>query len=77
MRTNGDCEQGVFVNRSVGDLPGDPGLCRDCQHSRRVESDRGSVFFRCELSQTDPSFPKYPRLPVLTCSGYQPVRSAE
>jgi len=51
----------------------DPGLCRDCQHSRRIESDRGSIFFRCELSLQDARFPKYPRLPVLQCSGYQPV----
>ncbi len=51
----------------------DPGLCRDCQQSRRIESDRGSIFFRCELSLQDPRFPKYPRLPVLQCSGYQPI----
>ena len=51
----------------------DPGLCRDCWYSRRIESDRGSVFFRCELSLQDPTFPKYPRLPVRECSGYQPV----
>jgi hypothetical protein len=50
----------------------DPGLCRDCRYSRRIESDRGSIFFRCELSLQDPHFPKYPRLPVLTCSGYRP-----
>jgi hypothetical protein len=24
------------------------------------------------LSRTDPRFPKYPRLPVLACSGYEP-----
>ena len=46
------------------------GLCSDCLHARRIESPRGSVFFLCELSVTDPRFPKYPRLPVLTCSGY-------
>jgi hypothetical protein len=46
------------------------GLCADCVHARRVESTRGSVFFLCELSATDASFPKYPRLPVLSCSGY-------
>jgi hypothetical protein len=49
----------------------DPGLCRDCQYSRRIESDRGSVFFRCDLSLEDPRFPKYPRLPVQVCSGYR------
>jgi hypothetical protein len=47
------------------------GLCADCRHGRKIESDRGSAFWRCELSQSNPQFPKYPRLPVLTCSGYQ------
>jgi len=47
-----------------------PGLCQDCVHARRIESDRGSVFFLCQLALTDARFPKYPRLPVLTCSGY-------
>jgi hypothetical protein len=50
----------------------DPGLCRTCSHARRIESDRGSVFFRCELSFEDSSFARYPRLPVLVCSGYRP-----
>lgn len=45
-------------------------LCTDCVHARRVESARRSVFFLCELSLTDPRFPKYPRLPILSCSGY-------
>ena len=69
MPTEGDGMAESFVNRS----PGDPGLCRDCQHSRRIESDRGSVFFRCDLSLTDFTFPKYPRLPVMTCHGYRPL----
>ncbi len=47
-----------------------PGLCGDCQHARRIESDRGSVFFMCQLSFTESKFAKYPRLPVLECSGY-------
>jgi hypothetical protein len=38
---------------------------------RRVVSDRASVFYLCELSKVDPTFPKYPRLPVLSCSGYE------
>lgn len=48
-----------------------PGLCEDCVHARRIESDRGSVFFLCQLALTDSRFPKYPRLPVLTCRGYE------
>ena len=50
----------------------DPGLCRDCRHTRMMESDRGSTFLMCELSFEDDRFPKYPRLPVLVCGGYQP-----
>ncbi len=47
------------------------GLCTDCLHSRRIESAHGSAFFLCELSLTDPRYPKYPRLPVLSCDGYK------
>jgi hypothetical protein len=47
------------------------GLCADCVHSRRIESDRGSIFFLCRLALVDPQFQKYPRLPVLSCPGYQ------
>jgi hypothetical protein len=47
------------------------GLCADCLHARRVESARGSVFFLCRRSADDPSFPKYPRLPVIACPGYE------
>src|SRR4030081_605503 len=50
----------------------DPGLCRDCQCARRIESDRGSIFLMCKLSFEDSRFTKYPRLPVLVCSGYRP-----
>jgi hypothetical protein len=48
-----------------------PGLCRDCRHARRITSDRGSVFLLCDLHRVDSNFPKYPRLPVLSCRGYQ------
>jgi hypothetical protein len=46
------------------------GLCATCTHVRRVESDRGSAFFLCQLALTDNRFRKYPRLPVLQCDGY-------
>lgn len=50
-----------------------PGLCADCQFMRQIQSDRGSVFYFCERSKTDPKFPKYPTLPVLRCSGYEAI----
>jgi hypothetical protein len=46
------------------------GLCADCLYSRVVDSSKGSQFLLCQLSQSDPSFHKYPRLPVLACTGY-------
>jgi hypothetical protein len=48
------------------------GLCATCRHARRVESAKGSVFWFCGRSADDPSFSKYPRLPVLRCEGYEP-----
>jgi len=50
-----------------------PGLCPTCKHMFRVEIPRGSVFIMCKLSKVDPAYPKYPRLPVLECSGYKGV----
>ncbi|MFZ0958144.1 MAG: hypothetical protein WAN60_17505 [Candidatus Sulfotelmatobacter sp.] len=47
------------------------GLCTDCHFMRVVESARGSKFYLCGRSATDPTFPKYPRLPVLQCRGYE------
>jgi hypothetical protein len=47
------------------------GLCSTCEHARNVTSDRGSTFLLCQLSLSDKQFPKYPRLPVLSCAGYR------
>ena len=52
------------------------GLCADCVHSRQIESSHGSVFYLCELSRTNPTFAKYPRLPVVSCPGYEKTAPA-
>ncbi|MGA9316036.1 MAG: hypothetical protein WBV77_15575 [Solirubrobacteraceae bacterium] len=49
------------------------GLCDTCKHRRLVPNTRGSVFSLCERSRTDPGYPRYPRLPVLECAGYEQV----
>ena len=49
------------------------GLCAACVHAQIVTSVRGSQFYLCRLSATDARFPKYPRLPVLTCVGFTPA----
>jgi hypothetical protein len=30
------------------------------------------VFSLCRRSREDPAYPRYPRLPVLTCAGHEP-----
>jgi len=40
---------------------------------RRIISDRGSAFYLCERSASDPAYPKYPRLPMKACPGYADV----
>ena len=48
------------------------GLCVSCVHARRVVSGRGSLFWLCRRSETDPTYPRYPALPVRSCPGYEP-----
>jgi hypothetical protein len=40
-------------------------------------SGKGATFWLCRRSERDPSFPKYPVLPVLRCRGYEPAAVAE
>ncbi len=47
------------------------GLCPACHWVRRVVSGRGSQFLRCGLSDVEPGFDKYPRVPVLSCRGFR------
>jgi hypothetical protein len=46
------------------------GLCEKCIHAETVSNLKGSTFTLCTLSKTNPAFPKYPRLPVVTCEGF-------
>ncbi len=50
------------------------GLCDTCEHQVAVPNTRGSVFSLCARSRQDPAYPRYPRLPVLTCPGYEAKR---
>jgi len=52
-------------------MSNDIGLCATCRHANVIQSDRGKKYYLCQLGLTDPSFPKYPRLPVLACRGYE------
>ncbi|HEX8690425.1 MAG TPA: hypothetical protein VF729_09315 [Solirubrobacterales bacterium] len=48
------------------------GLCDSCRHQQLVPNTRGSVFSLCLRSRSDPEYPRYPRLPVLSCAGHEP-----
>jgi hypothetical protein len=47
------------------------GLCDSCVHQQLVRNTRGSTFSLCRRSREDPGYPRYPRLPVTNCGGYQ------
>jgi hypothetical protein len=53
------------------------GLCATCGHARRIRSGRGSTFLRCGLSDTDPAYRRYPAIPVVECSGYDPIAAQD
>lgn len=48
----------------------EPGLCGGCRYARRLRSRRRS-FLRCDRSDSDPSYSRYPTLPVLACPGFE------
>ena len=54
------------------DTPDRVGLCASCRRVDVIRSSKGSIFYLCTLSAIDPRFPRYPSLPVRSCSGYQP-----
>jgi hypothetical protein len=43
-------------------------------HQRLVPTTRGAVFSLCERSRSEPErYPRYPRLPVVRCAGFEPA----
>jgi hypothetical protein len=47
------------------------GLCDSCAHQQIVRNTRGSSFSLCRRSKTQPEYPRYPRVPVAACPGYE------
>ena len=47
------------------------GLCARCANVQIVVSGRGSTFYLCRLSASDPRYPRYPPIPVLACAGFR------
>ena len=47
------------------------GLCLGCRHARLVSARMNNHYYRCDRAAVDPSYPKYPRLPMLQCDGHE------
>ncbi len=47
-------------------------LCETCASMREVITPKGSRFLLCQMSRSDPAFPKYLPQPVHRCDGYEP-----
>ena len=52
------------------------GLCDNCRHQKIIRNTRGSSFSLCQRSKTEPEFPRYPRLPVVECKGFEARRAS-
>jgi hypothetical protein len=44
---------------------------------REVVTPKGSRFLLCQLSVSNPDYPKYPPQPVVRCEGYQKKEQKE
>jgi hypothetical protein len=51
----------------------EPGLCAACQHAKLNETRRGTAYLRCTRAAWDSRLPRYPRLPVAQCVGFDPA----
>jgi hypothetical protein len=47
------------------------GLCEHCAFHSIVVSSRKELFHLCGKSKSDGAFPKYPRIPVVHCLGFE------
>lgn len=53
------------------DIRNSAGLCGHCTHALVRQTRRGTAYLRCALVAADSRYPKYPRLPVSRCDGYE------
>ena len=53
-----------------GKLGAEAGLCAACQHAKLNETRKGTAYLRCTRAAWDSRLPRYPRLPVTDCPGF-------
>ncbi len=52
-------------------LGAEPGLCRACTHAKLNQTRRGTAYVRCTRAAWDAALPRYPRLPITQCTGFE------
>jgi protein-tyrosine-phosphatase len=52
-------------------------LCESCRQMREETTPKGSRFLLCQLSQSNPTYPKYPPQPIVRCHGYEQKQTDE
>jgi hypothetical protein len=61
------------AGHSGGASAGPPaGLCARCCHAKLNHTRRGTTYLRCLRASWDERLVRYPRLPVLSCPGWEP-----
>jgi hypothetical protein len=55
-------------------LGAEPGLCEDCRYAKLNETRRDTAYLRCTRAAWDAALPRYPRLPVTECAGFERCR---
>ena len=74
--TNGGPATGGPDESAWRKLGAEAGLCAACQHAKLNETRKGTAYLRCTRAAWDPRLPRYPRLPVSDCLGYDQRRES-
>jgi hypothetical protein len=54
-------------------LPAEAGMCGGCRYASVKTTRRSTTYLRCTRAAWDDRLPRYPRLPVLNCTGFMPA----
>jgi propionyl-CoA synthetase len=73
MPHHGAVAQDAPGNDAWSKLGSAPGLCAECRHAKLNETRKGTAYLRCTRAAWDDRLPRYPRLPVRGCVGFEPV----
>lgn len=65
--------EGAEPRPARAELGATAGLCGECVHAKINATRRGTAYLRCLRAAWDERMTRYPRLPVTSCPGFEPV----